>query len=61
MKVYQFANEETEGEYLVFVDDDDKTPPEDYARPGFELSHSAHDVDLGMVLPGEGDCYTLDR
>lgn len=61
MKAYQFINEKTEREYLVFVDDEDDNPTEDYARPGFKLHNSAEDVDLGDIIPGEGDCYMLDR
>lgn len=61
MKVYQFLNEETEGEQLVFVGDDDTTTPDEYARPGFKLYASAAHVDLGAVIPGTGDIYTLDR
>jgi len=59
MKVYQFTN--NEAEYLTFVDDDDDSPAADYARPGFRLTATAEFIDLGDIIPGEGDCYVLDR
>ena len=60
MRVLQFTNEATEGQYLVFVDDTDANAPSDYARPGFTL-YREDECDLGRVIPGEGDVYMLSR
>jgi hypothetical protein len=61
VKIYQFINRTSQQEYLTFVDDEDPTPISDYLLPGFELYAEARNVDMGMIVPGEGDIYKLDR